>query len=191
MLDNITKTFEQAAAFQKLWTDSIAGMTGAFSQFSPGSSPVEETRKLRANMLKTMTETWEEFTRTPQFMEMIKTSFNGMFDLKGASREGMEKLHEQLGIPSKDDLDGVLLSIRHVERRLLDRMDAVDERLAEISERIEELQALSKPRDRSSEKRPIAAKRSRAAVPEPKRRNVTARQRMTTAKAATTKPRKG
>src|SRR5271157_2617613 len=77
MNDNLNKGFDQIAAFQRLWTDSFANMASVWSQFTPVSSPSDEMRKMRGGMLKVLAETWDEYMRTPQFMEMMKASLNG------------------------------------------------------------------------------------------------------------------
>ena len=61
----MNKCFDQVAAFQKLWTDSFANMASVWSQFSPGSPPFDEMRKMRGGMLKVLAETWDEYMRTP------------------------------------------------------------------------------------------------------------------------------
>jgi prefoldin subunit 5 len=139
MSDNMDKAFDQAAAFQKLWMDSLANMASVWSQFSPGSPPTDEMRKMRGGMLKVLADTWDEYMRTPQFMEMMKASLNGAVDLKRMARDGMNRVHEQLENPSKEDIDGVLLAIRHVERRLLDRLEGLDDRVANLNEKIDKV----------------------------------------------------
>jgi hypothetical protein len=79
MSDNINKCFDEVAAFQKLWTDSFANMASIWSQFSPGSRPFDEMRKMQCGMLKVLAETWDEYMRT----------LNGAFDLKRTARDGM------------------------------------------------------------------------------------------------------
>ena len=139
MSDNMNKGFDQVAAFQKLWTDSFANMASVWSQFSPSSPPSDEMRKMRGGMLKVLAETWDEYMRTPQFMEMMKGSLNGALDLKRMARDGMNRVHEQFETPSKEDIDGVLLAIRHVERRLLDRLEGLDDRVANLDEKIDKV----------------------------------------------------
>ena len=139
MSDNPGKMFDQAAAFQKLWIDSFTDMASVWSQFSAGSPPVDEMRKMRGGMLKVLAETWDEYMRTPQFLEMMKASLNGALDLKRMAREGMNRVHEQFENPSKQDVDDVLLAIRHVERRLLERLEGLDDRVANLNERIDTL----------------------------------------------------
>ena len=139
MSDNVNKYFDQVASFQKLWTDSFANMAGVWSQFSPGSPPSEEARKMRGGMLKVLADTWDEYMRTPQFMEMMKASLNGALDLKRLASDGMNRVHEQFKTPSKEDIDEVLLAVRHVERRVLDRLEGLDDRVAKLDEKIDKV----------------------------------------------------
>src|SRR5271166_3417443 len=139
MSDNMNKGFDQVTAFQKLWTDSFANMAGVWSHLSPSSPPSDEVRKMRGGMLKVLAETWDEYMRTPQFMEMMKGSLNGALDLKRMARDGMNRVHEQFETPSKEDIDGVLMAIRHVERRLLDRLEGLDDRVANLDEKIDKV----------------------------------------------------
>ena len=140
MSDNMEKYFDQVAAFQKLWMDSLANMTSVWSQFSPGSPPTDEMRTMRGGMMQVLAETWDAYMRTPQFMEMMKASLDGALDLKRLARDGMNRVHEQFENPSKNDIDDVLLAIRHVERRLLDRLEGLDDRVANLDEKIDKVE---------------------------------------------------
>jgi hypothetical protein len=52
-------------------------------------------------MLKVLAETWDEYMRTPQFMEMMKASLNGALDLKRMPRDGTNPVHVQFETPAK------------------------------------------------------------------------------------------
>jgi len=139
MDDRMSQTLEQAAAFQKLWLDSLGSMANVWTEYSSEAPPPEEMRKMRNGMLKALAGTWDEFIRTPQFMEMMKVSLNGALDLKRMARDGMNKIHEQFETPTKEDLDSILLAIRHVERRVLEEIEGIDDRLQSISDRLEKI----------------------------------------------------
>jgi hypothetical protein len=136
MSDSTEKLFDQVAACQKLWMDSFTDMADVWAQFSPNSPPSEEVRKMRGGMLKVLAETWDGYMRTPQFLEMIKVSLNGALDVKRMARDGFNRLHEQLENPSEDDIDDIFLAIRHVERRILDHLEGLDDRVANLNEKI-------------------------------------------------------
>ena len=135
----MNKAFDQVADFQKLWLDSFANTASIWSQFSPSSPPSDELRKMRGGMLKVLAETWDEYMRTPQFMEMMKASLNGALDLKRMARDGINRVHEQFENPSKEDIDDLLLAVRHVERRLLDRLEGLDNRVANLDEKFDQV----------------------------------------------------
>jgi len=171
MSDNINKYFDQVAAFQKLWTDSFANMAGTWSQFSPDSPPVDEMRKMRGGMLQVLAQTWDEYMRTPQFMEMMTASLNGALDLKRLARDGMNRMHEQLENPSKEDVDDVLLAIRHVERRLLDRLEGLDDRVANLNEKIDKVDQRIAKQEHAIEQRGQTSKpETQKAAATPRRR---------------------
>ena len=140
MSDDMNKAFDQVSAFQKLWLDSFANTASIWSQFSPSSPPSDELRKMRGGMMQVLAETWDAYLRTPQFMEIMKASLNGALDLKRLARDGLNRVHEQFEIPHKEDIDGVLLAIRHVERRLLDRLEGLDDRVANLDEKIDKVE---------------------------------------------------
>ena len=91
-----------------------------FATLSPMSRPPSSAKR-RCKRSGVKPEDVKEllYMRTPQFMEMMKGSLNGALDLKRMARDGMNRVHEQFEIPSKENIDGVLMAIRHVERRLL------------------------------------------------------------------------
>ena len=158
MSENMNKYFDQVAAFQKLWTDSFANMAGVWSQFSPGAPPSDEMRKMRGAMLKVLAETWDEYMRTPQFMEMMKASLNGALDLKRLASDGMNRVHEQFESPSKEDIDEVLLAIRHGERRILDRLEGLDDRVAKLDEKIDKVDQRIAKKEHGIERREQTSK---------------------------------
>jgi hypothetical protein len=169
MSDNMNKAVDQVAAFQKLWLDSFANMASIWSQFSPGSSPADELRKMRGGMLKVLAETWDEYMRTPQFMEMMKASLNGALDLKRMARDGINRVHEQFENPSKEDIDDLLLAIRHVERRLLDRLEGLDNRVANLDEKIDKVdQRIAKQEHAIERPGPAKTKAQKPAATPPK-----------------------
>jgi hypothetical protein len=136
-MSEIDKSVDQVVAFQKLWLDSFANMASIWSEFSPTSPPMDELRKMRGGMLKVLADTWEEYMRTPQFMQLMNASLNGALDLKRMARDGLNRVHDQLENTTKQDIDGVLMAVRHVERRILDRLEGIEERVTNLDDRLE------------------------------------------------------
>jgi len=133
MDEKFDQAFQQAAAFQKMWTDAFTQMGEVWSQFSPGNPPPETIRDMRAGMLKVMTEAWDQFARSPQFMEYMRTSMDGFMNLRKMSADAMTRNHHEMQSPAREDIDGVLLAIRHMERRLLDRIEDIENAVATLA----------------------------------------------------------
>lgn len=117
---------------QKLWSDTVSGMVDAWSNNLPQSGTPADMKNLRGGMLKAISKSWEEFMRTPQFMEMMTSSLNAAMSMHGMTKDGLNRAHQGLQTPSKDDIESVLLAVRHIERRILDRIDDFDQRLQKV-----------------------------------------------------------
>ena len=89
---------------------------------------------------------------------MMKASLNGALDLKNMAREGMNRVHEQLENPTKTDVDEVLLAIRHVERRLLDRLEGLDDRVANLDDKIDQIDHRIAKQERAIERQAQTSK---------------------------------
>ena len=138
MSQNFEKMFEQAAAFQKIWMESMSRMLQAGFTFTPGSPPPEAMRQVRSGIFQAMTESWEQFMRSPQFTEGIKPWMDNTIAARKMSNDLMAKLRNEMQAPSRDDIDTVMLTVRHMEKRLLDRMDALSEEVAALNRRLDE-----------------------------------------------------
>lgn len=143
MDDKFNQAFNQASAFQKMWTDSFLQMADVWSSSSPGKPPPESIREMRAGMLKVLTESWDEFMRSPQFMEGIKTSMDGILSARKMAAEAMTRGHHEAQAPAREDINGILLAIRHMERRLLDRIEEVETGVMAVGKRIDSLETKS------------------------------------------------
>jgi hypothetical protein len=140
MDEKFDQAFQQAAAFQKMWTDSFTQMGEVWGRFSPGKPPPDAIREVRSEMLKVLTETWDQFMRTPQFMEYMKNSMDGFLNLRQMAAEAMTRNHHEMQSPAREDIDGVLLAIRHMERRLLDRIEDVENGVNAVGRRLEKIE---------------------------------------------------
>jgi len=127
MDDNFKKSFERATALQNLWVDSMTGMAKSWSDYSPSNDPGEEMKKARQRMLGAVSKSWEDFMRTPEFLDMMRESMGHAASWGAQAKAGASRMHETMGTASKQDIDGVLLAIRHVEKRVLDRLETLQE----------------------------------------------------------------
>jgi hypothetical protein len=151
--NNFEKTAEQAAAFQKIWMESASKMIQAGLAMGPNSAPPEVLRQLRSGMFQALAESWEEFMRSPQFLEGMKQWMETAVAFRKITSEFLAKARNEMQAPSRDDVDTIMLNIRHIEKRLLDRIEELSQQVRELKQaaRTNPRQATTKaPRSRPS-----------------------------------------
>ena len=171
MSDGKDTPWEQAAAFQKIWSETFSKMTQGAFQFSPDSAPPEFMRQIRSSMFQALGKTWEEFMRSPEFLSSMKQSMDSAIAFKKMTNEFLVKAHDEMQGTSKEDLRALLAAVGRMEANVHARLDRLEERLDELN---------AKPSATKVKSVGKAAARPKKAV---------ARKKTTTKKKATTRKR--
>ncbi len=147
---------EQAAAFQKIWLDSASKMFQTAFTGGADSAPPEVLKQIRSGIFAALAQSWDEFMRSPQFLDSMKQWMETAISFRKMSNEFMGRVRNELQAPSRDDTDTLMLNIRHMEKRLLDRIDDLAAELKTLREQVSVAP--------SGKKAPAAAARRKAAV---------------------------
>ena len=160
-MDNqFEKATDQAAAFQKIWMESASKIIQAAFTMGPNSPPPEILRQIRSGIFQALANSWEEFMRSPQFLDGMRQWTENAISFRKLTNDFMAKARNELQAPSRDDMDSIMLTIRHVEKRLLDRLDELS---AQLSQRtVARNKKNNRPAGRASGRR--AARRTYAAA---------------------------
>ena len=126
---------EQASAFQKIWTESMSKLMQAACTFTPNSAPPELLREIRSGILEALSKSWNEFLRSPQFQEGMKQWMDQAIAFRKASNDFMAKVRKEMQAPSRDDIDAVMLAVRHMETRVLGRIEELARQVNEVKAR--------------------------------------------------------
>jgi hypothetical protein len=129
MNDYAEKTAEQAAAFQKMWVESMTKLMQTAFTFSPDSAPPEVLRQIRSGIFQALAQSWEEFMRSPQFLDGMRQWMENAVAFRKMTNEFMAKVRNEVQAPSREDIDTVMLSVRHMEKRLLDRLEDLSQQV--------------------------------------------------------------
>jgi hypothetical protein len=134
MSDQSENFTEQSAAFQKIWLESMSKLMQAAFTFTPNSAPPELLRQIRSGILQALAESWNEFLRSPQFQEGMKQWMDSAVAFRKMSNDFMGKVRKEMQAPSRDDIDAVMLAVRHMETRILDRLEELTKQLNEFQQ---------------------------------------------------------
>lgn len=141
MEEKFQESLKQAAAFQKMWMDSMSGMARVWSDYSPNNPPPDELKKMRNGVLQVVSQTWDEYMRSPEFMQAMRDNLNNSMQWQKWAKDNANKVQSAMGSATKVDMEGVLVAIQHVERRVLDCLDDMQSKLQGVQKEIEGAQA--------------------------------------------------
>lgn len=122
-------TSEQAASFQKIWMETMSKTMQAAFTFTPNSPPPEILREIRSSIFQALAESWEKFLRSPEFLQGMKQWMEQAMTFRKASNVFLGKVRHEMQAPSTEDVDTIMLAVRHIEKRLLDRVDQLSEQI--------------------------------------------------------------
>jgi len=143
---------DQAAAFQKIWTESVSKTMQAAFNLASDQPPPQVLRQIRSGILRVLAESWEEFMRSPQFLEGMKQWMEGAIAFRSLTNESMNKMRHEMQAPSREDIDTIMVAVRHIEKRLLDRIE-------QLSTQVNELKTQRPRRARAPRGRPTPRRR--------------------------------
>jgi hypothetical protein len=153
MSDDKQSPFEQAAAFQKIWMESMSKIAQAAFSATPESVPPEILKQMRNGIFEALAKSWEEFMRSPQFLEAVKQMMDNAIAFKKLTAEMLTKAHHEMQGSARTDIDAILVAIRHLESRIIERMDELEQRVRQVEKDKGARAATPKPRKTKSARR--------------------------------------
>lgn len=152
---------EQWAAFQQIWGETFSKLMQLGFTFSPESAPPEFMRQMRSGIFQALAQSWEHFLRSPQFMEGMKQHMDNAIAFRKMSSEFFTKMRHETQSTSKDDIDAIMLTVRHMETRVLERVERLTARIDHVSQQLDGSKPKRKQAPRPAAKRKTApAKKS-------------------------------
>lgn len=136
MSESTEKTFEQAAAFQKIWMETFTKMAQAGFSFSPESTPPEFLRQMRSGIFQALAKSWEEFMRSPQFLDSMKTMMENAIAFRKMSNDLLTGAHHAVQGTARKDIDDLMQAIHHLETRVVNHVEDLSTRLDAIEAKI-------------------------------------------------------
>jgi hypothetical protein len=136
MSDETTKAYGYAEDLTKMWAEFASKVATAGFSFAPNAPPPEAAGQVRDALFRAAEQYWVEFMRSPQFLEAMKQSMDAAIAFRKQVNDFLTRTRHEAQGTARDDIDALMLCIRHLETRMLDRMDELESRLDRISERL-------------------------------------------------------
>lgn len=133
------KYFEQAELLSKMWTDFAGKMASAGFSVPPGTAPPEAARQMRSAFFAAWGQALDEFMRSPQSLAMMKQSMDAAIAMRKQFNDTLTQWRHELQGTASEDIDNVILSVRHLEQRVLDAVEGMNRRVEELAGKVEQL----------------------------------------------------
>jgi hypothetical protein len=132
---------DQMQQLTTVWLDFAARMTAAGLSFQPEQSPPDAARHVRDVALEALSREADKYMRSPQFLQAIKQTLDASIAARRQLNDFLARAHHSVQGVAKQDLDVLSLSVRHMETRVLDRLEQLMERVEEFNRRLEALES--------------------------------------------------
>jgi hypothetical protein len=125
--------FDQIAEQQKIWAETMGKMMQSAVAFSPNNSFPDFLRQMRGGMFQGQAKSWEEILRSPQFLEGMRQWLDSAVAQRKVANDFMTRAHHEMQGTAHSDIDAILLAVRHMEQRILDRLEKIEEQVGMTS----------------------------------------------------------
>jgi len=129
MSENTEQLTEQMSKFQKIWMETFTRMAQSAFTFSPDSAPPEVLRQMRSGIFQALAQSWDEYLRSPQFMEATKQWMDSAIFYRKMTNDLLTKARHETEDIAREDIDSIMLAVRHMETRILDRLEDLTARV--------------------------------------------------------------
>jgi len=134
MNDSSENLSDQVAAFQKIWMEAFSRMAQSAFAFSPDSAPPELMRQIRSGIFQALAQSWDEYLRSPQFLEAMKQWMDNAMMFRKVTNDFFTKARHETQDIAREDIDSMMLAVRHMEKRILDRLESLSARVDELTQ---------------------------------------------------------
>jgi hypothetical protein len=131
---------EPSQDFTTLWMEAATKMAQAGMMFDPSKAPPELARQMRSMTFSAMAGYVEEFLRSPQFLSAMKQSIDTAVTFRKQLNDMLTTMQHNVQGVARQDVDSLMLTMRHIETRLLDSIEQIGDRLDQIVQRLEALE---------------------------------------------------
>ncbi len=125
-----------ADPFTKFWTEVMTKMSAAGARAaSPFAASSEDAGKqMRQAFFDAWAKYCEDFMRSEVFLEAMKKSMEGAIQFKQQVNDFLRKVMGDSPLPSRDDTESIILAVRRLEERVLDRLEELSQRVEALEE---------------------------------------------------------
>ncbi len=135
MDDQRGNRFDPGTAFMRMWSQSVSAMMAAAAPFPPHATLPQAARHAQSTTLDAWGKYCEQFMRSPEFLQLIKQSLAGSLQFRKQLNDLLGRMHHEFQGTSRQDVDQLMLSMRHLEQRMVDGLERLATQMDQFNAR--------------------------------------------------------
>lgn len=117
-----------ADPFTAFWTQAMSQMA-AGQAASAASAAADLPKQMQRAFLDSMAKYFDDFLRSEQYLQWMKQTMDGAVAFRKQMDAFIKQAHESLQTPSREETTDIVESLRQIKTDILDRLEAIEERL--------------------------------------------------------------
>jgi hypothetical protein len=139
MSDETKPSANGSGDLMRLWFDMASRAAEACQAWTGAVPTPDALRQDRANLMKVWSDYWEQYLRSPSFLETQQRSRAGALDLQRQARDYLAWLHHQFQVPSSQDIDQLMIGMRRLKEDLRDQLEEIGDQLENLASQVSAL----------------------------------------------------
>lgn len=120
---------DQVAAYQKIWAETVGKIMQTAISLPPNAAPPDVLRQMRGGVFQGLAKSWDEFLRSPQFLEGMRQWLENAVIIRKMTNDFLTRTHHEMQGTAHADIDTIMLAVRHMEQRVLDRLEKIEQHI--------------------------------------------------------------
>ena len=117
------------ASFWTQWLEQSTRGTQALLEVMQSAG---DPQQLQRHWLDAVSRSLDDFMRTPAFLQLLGNNLKAVTDLKGTQDQVIQDTARLFGLPLAADITGLFERLHSTEQNIINRLQAIEERLKAI-----------------------------------------------------------
>jgi hypothetical protein len=131
-----TTSSDPSFPFAGLWTGYLEQADAQSKAMLECFQSFGDPQQMQRRWLDSLSQSLDSYMRSPAFLEGLQRNLRAMTDLKAFQDQVVQDIAHQAGIPLASDIFGLFERLYSVERTILSRLKAIEDRLGTIETKL-------------------------------------------------------
>jgi len=129
---NSSVAIDPSTMMASFWTQWLEQSSRGTQALLEAMQTVGDPQQIQRRWLDAVSQSLDDFMRTPTFLELLGNNLKTITDLKGMQDEVIQDTARHFGLPLAADITGLFERLHSTEQNILNRLQAIEERLKGI-----------------------------------------------------------